>query len=240
MVCLETLILVMGSKLQLLQTMTKPTPRNLRWKVAQAAEIRWWRQYLRPKPPAQYLADKGAYWKRVMAQADIRCPAGSQVLDAGCGPAGIFMVLDHCAVTAIDPLLPAYRKLPHFEEKAYPHVQFRAQPLEALRACAEYDLIFCLNVINHVADIRLSLERLQLALRPGGRCWLSVDAHRHHWLQPIFRALPGDILHPHQYTLLQYKELLAQTGFRVERELLLKPGGIFDYYLLELHLAFTL
>ena len=31
-----------------------------RWKIAQAAEIKWWKQYLKKQTPAEYLKNKRA------------------------------------------------------------------------------------------------------------------------------------------------------------------------------------
>lgn len=207
---------------------------NLRWRLAQSAEIRWWRWYLRPQEPEDYLKRKRAYWNRIMQQTGIRCEPEEAVLDAGCGPAGIFIALPECRVTAIDPLIEEYARLLHFNPQDYPNVQFQAIAIEDLQACAAYQHIFCLNAINHVADLELALSKLQLALRPDGCCWLSVDAHRSKLAQKIFTALPGDILHPHQYTLDQYQELTKRAGFRIERQWRLKPGKLFDCHLLKL------
>ena len=61
-----------------------------KWKLAQFLEIRWWRRYLSGKDEAAYREQKIDYWKRICAVLDIDVPPGSQVLEAGCGPAGIF------------------------------------------------------------------------------------------------------------------------------------------------------
>jgi 2-polyprenyl-6-hydroxyphenyl methylase/3-demethylubiquinone-9 3-methyltransferase len=217
--------------------MAKKKHSNLRWKIAQWAEIRWWKRYLSEKTPAVYLAQKAAYWQRVIEQLGIAVPPGSKVLDAGCGPAGIFMVLDGAAVTAIDPLLERYQALPHFQPARYAGVAFRQMALEGLEEEDAYDYIFCLNVINHVADMQRALLRLQQALKPDGTCWLSVDAHRYPVLQPVFAAVPGDVLHPHQYTLAQYEAQVKGAGFSILRKQLLKPGGLFDYWIFELKCA---
>lgn len=215
--------------------MAKKQHSNLRWKIAQWAEIRWWKRYLSRKAPENYLAQKAAYWQRVMEKSGITVDPGSQVLDAGCGPAGIFMVLTGATVTAIDPLLKQYNALPHFQPVAYPHTAFRQMALESLDYEAHFDHIFCLNVINHVADMPAALCKLRQSLKPGGTCWLSVDAHRYPALQPVFAAIPGDVLHPHQYTLPQYEAWVQKSGFGIARKQLLKPGGLFDYWMLKLH-----
>lgn len=214
--------------------MAKQQHSNFRWKIAQWAEAQWWKRYLSAKVPENYLAQKSAYWQRVMQEAGIEVSPGSDVLDAGCGPAGIFLVLNDVRVVALDPLLGAYKGLPHFQPEAHPHVAFRQMALETLEEAAAFDHIFCLNVINHVADLPLVLHNLQRALRPGGTCWLSVDAHRYPLLQPVFAAIPGDVLHPHQYTLPQYGAWLQKAGFRIVQQKRLKPGGLFDYWIFEL------
>ena len=42
---------------------------NYRWRLAQAAEIRWWRRYLRRRDKAKYLEAKRRYWRRVLREA---------------------------------------------------------------------------------------------------------------------------------------------------------------------------
>jgi 2-polyprenyl-6-hydroxyphenyl methylase/3-demethylubiquinone-9 3-methyltransferase len=206
---------------------------RIRWRIAQAAEIRWWQFYLHRRDPAAYLNAKRAYWRRVLRAAGVSVPGGAAVLDAGCGPAGIFLVLDHCRVDAVDPLLEQYEaRLPHFSRSAFPWVRFHTGLLEQFDAPAAYDYVFCLNALNHVADLELAADRLLRALRPGGTLVLSVDAHRHALLKPLFRALPGDILHPHQHGLADYRSLLESRSCCIRRTVRLKRGRIFDYWLL--------
>lgn len=206
---------------------------NIRWKLAQAAEIRWWRAYLRGKDPEEYLRLKAEYWRRVLKAAGFVPEPGALVLDAGCGPAGVFMILDEQEVHAVDPLLEAYRSsLPHFEPSRYSHVRFFNQPLESFQPPVLYDAIFCFNAINHVANLGKSLDVLAGALKPGGLLLLSVDVHKHAFLKKVFQWLPGDVLHPHQHGLGEYRGMLEGRGLEVERAVRIKRGFIFDYYLM--------
>jgi 2-polyprenyl-6-hydroxyphenyl methylase/3-demethylubiquinone-9 3-methyltransferase len=207
---------------------------QLRWQIAQFFEIRWWRRYLSGKDKSAYLAQKRRYWVGILGQLRQPPAPGERVLDAGCGPAGIFIALPGQQVDALDPLLPAYTaQLPHFSPEDYPNVRFLPLPLENFSPERPYDTVFCLNAINHVADLPRSLDRLVASARAGGRLVLSVDAHRHRWLQRIFQWLPGDILHPHQYGLTDYADMLRTRGCVVEQTLRLKKGLVFDYFLLE-------
>jgi 2-polyprenyl-3-methyl-5-hydroxy-6-metoxy-1,4-benzoquinol methylase len=206
----------------------------IRWRIAQFFERRWWRRYLRAKDKTAYLNWKKAYWRDFLQKTGLHPAPGQCVLDAGCGPAGIFTILDNQCVDALDPLLDRYEcDLPHFKKSDYPHTRFFAERLEDFAPATPYDLVFCLNAINHVADLGLCFDRLAALTRPGGTLIVSVDAHRHAWLKPLFRAIPGDILHPHQYDLDEYRAMLETRGCRVARAVLLKREWIFDYWLLK-------
>jgi len=258
---------------------------NLRWRVAQFFEIRWWQRYLSGHDKTAYLAWKRRYWFDFLKKSGLEIPPGASVLDAGCGPAGIFIILGSQTVDALDSLLDRYEKhLPHFCYSDYPNVRFFSQPLETfgstidsgcltigstaftpsrLRAftpefCPKsaingldpdgvnavlpikatcdtaslYDFLFCLNALNHVADLPLCLDRLAALTKPGGILAVSIDAHNHTWLKRLFRLVPADILHPHQYDLEEYRAMLAARGFQIEKSVLIKKGLVFNYCLL--------
>lgn len=206
---------------------------NLRWKIAQALEIRWWRNYLKNKTTADYLVAKKAYWHWVLKTLNIDIKKGAKILEAGCGPAGIFIILDECLVDAVDPLIHKYEQnLPHFKKAAYPYVQFYNQSLEEYNIVSNYDMIFCLNAINHVADLNKSLDKIVAAMPTHGQLILSIDVHKYAFLKAVFRAIPGDVLHPHQHDLQDYSIMLEQRGCNIIKKVNLKPGRIFDYYCL--------
>ncbi len=206
---------------------------KLRWKIAQAAEIKWWQNYLKNKPKADYLQWKKDYWRDLVAKTGIQLKPNDRVMDAGCGPAGVFMVLEDQKVDALDPLLEQYeQKLAHFDRQAYPNVDFFAQPLEDFSATEEYDTLFCLNAINHVSDLEACFDKLVKATKTGGNLVVSIDAHNYSFFKHTFRLLPGDILHPHQYDLDEYQKMLINRGCTVSKSLLFKKEFFFDYYVL--------
>ncbi|MEN0003461.1 MAG: methyltransferase domain-containing protein [Bacteroidota bacterium] len=207
---------------------------NWRWQIAQWTERRWWQQYLRRQPVAEYLERKKAYWQRVLKQVEFFPVMNQRVLDAGCGPAGIFTIFPEHQVVAIDPLVEMYEQdLAHFERAWYPNVDFRVAKLEGFEAEYPFDIVFCLNAINHVADIRLAFQHLAKATKAGGTLLLSIDAHNYGVLKAIFQLLPGDVLHPHQYDLAEYQAMLEEHAFEVEATYCLKQQFIFNYYLIK-------
>lgn len=210
---------------------------QLRWQIAQFFEMRWWRRYLSGKEKEAYLDWKKAYWKALLDRLGLHMHASASVLDAGCGPAGIFTVLASHKVDALDPLLDVYeQQLIHFRRSDYPDVHFICLPLEQFTPEKPYDYVFCLNAINHVADLRLCLDRLLACTRKGGNLLISIDTHNYRLLKRLFRLIPGDILHPHQYDLSEYQTMLTSRGFRIDQTVLLKKEWIFSYYLIHARL----
>jgi len=205
---------------------------NLKWKLAQTLEIRWWKNYLKDKDVATYIEWKKDYWKDFLKNIPhLPKLENLNILDAGCGPAGIFTVLENNQVDAIDPLMDKYQNLEHFNAAWYPFVTFKNQSIEQLDIQKKYDVIFCLNAINHVENIDLAYQKLANALKENGLLIVSTDAHRNKLLHKIFKLLPGDVLHPHQYNLKEYEQFLENNHISVFPSVLIKKDFIFDYYL---------
>ena len=206
---------------------------KLRWKIAQSAEIRWWQRYLKRKPVSNYLQWKTAYWKTFLQQISISPKTDDEILDAGCGPAGIFTILKTQKVDAIDPLLNQYaEKLSHFKSENYPNVSFFSESLEDFQTQKKYDKVFCLNAINHVADLQLCFQKLVKLTKSSGKLIVSIDAHNYQLFKHIFRLIPGDILHPHQYDLKEYKRMLEDLDVQITNVVLYKKQFLFNYYVL--------
>lgn len=205
----------------------------MKWQIAQYFEIRWWQRYLQKQEVEDYLSRKKAYWKKVLSVCPFVLEPSARILDAGCGPAGIFTILQDYQVDAIDPLISQYEKtLPHFSRKNYPNTHFQQTTLEAFDPPTAYDLVFCLNAINHVKDIHLAIKKLGEATASDKWLALSVDAHKWHLAKYLFRVIPADLLHPHQYDLKEYEKMLEATGFKIVQTEKLKNGYIFDYHII--------
>ena len=202
----------------------------IRWKIAQAAELKWWQNYLKNKDSKTYIEWKKSYWKDFLKKCNLYLPDNSVCLDAGCGPAGIFIILENMKVFAVDPLIDKYEMLEVFDKNLYPYVNFINSPIEHFNIEKQYDFIFCLNAINHVADLEKSISNLSALLKSGGTLVLSTDVHRHRLLKPIFRLLPGDILHPQQHSLKDYRKMLLDRKLEIADEILIKKTAIFNYY----------
>lgn len=208
---------------------------NLKWKIAQAAEAKWWANYLKNKDKAEYYEWKRDYWNDFISNLKTTLPpVGSKILDAGCGPAGIFTILDNHKVTAVDPLLDKYAEnLKQFDINDYNHVNFQSIALERLSQTHRFDMIFCLNAINHVNNIQSTLSNLFNVANPGSPLILSTDAHNNDFLKGLFQIVPGDILHPHQYNIADYQNFVNNAGFQIRTTTKIKTERIFSYWVIE-------
>jgi 2-polyprenyl-6-hydroxyphenyl methylase/3-demethylubiquinone-9 3-methyltransferase len=205
---------------------------SLRWKIAQFFEARWWRVYLYHKNPEDYISWKKAYWSKFAEHFDIPVAASERLLDAGCGPAGIFLHYPENQITLLDPMLNQYRNSPHFQTRFYSPENLVQSRIEEFIPERPFDRIFCLNALNHVDDLNLCLKRLNSCLDKNGLIHVSVDAHRFTFLKMLFQIIPGDVLHPHQFDIVDYKKLMENAGFIVLQTKLLKNEPIFNYYLI--------
>jgi 2-polyprenyl-3-methyl-5-hydroxy-6-metoxy-1,4-benzoquinol methylase len=207
---------------------------NIKWEIAQYLEIRWWNRYLKNKTANDYLKWKKDYWKGFLQQIQLgnELLENKNILDAGCGPTGIFCLLDSlgCSITAIDPLFGKYRDLQHFRPGKYQNTRFLKVGLEEFRDEGGFDLIFCLNVINHVRSLDKAIGNLYKLLKPGGQLIISMDVHRFLLFKKILQLLPLDIMHPHQFGLREYRCMLEDAGFNILQNIGIKKSRIFNYH----------
>ncbi len=208
---------------------------NLRWKVAQWFELRWWKHYLHKKDKSQYLNWKRNYWQQVLNTiADVLVIQPTMNLcDLGCGPAGIFIALPENNITAVDPLIHVYAsETSVFTASDYRNTNFVCTTIENFSSDATFDVVFCLNAINHVKDIDKGFDKLSSLCASNGTVVLSIDAHNFSFFKILFRFVPGDILHPHQYDRVEYNQLLEKQNFRILKTVLLKKEWLFSHYLM--------
>ncbi|MCA6451157.1 MAG: methyltransferase domain-containing protein, partial [Chitinophagaceae bacterium] len=102
--------------------------------------------------------------------------------------------------------------------------------MEDLDETEKYDVIFCMNAINHVRNLPLCYDKLVKALKPDGYLIVSTDAHRNGFLKKLFQLLPGDMLHPVQLDIREYENFLAERKMHILKSFLVKREPIFDYY----------
>ncbi len=138
----------------------------------------------------EYLIWKKKYWQQLLDKClpFITISPSDKILDAGCGPAGIFLLFSENKTTAYDPLIDRYENdLPHFNKNMYPSVHFVKAGLEDFKSNDKYDTIFCMNAINHVHDIEKSYDNLMSCGKSGSFVIITIDAHNHSFFKHLFR-----------------------------------------------------
>ena len=206
-----------------------------RWKTAQFAERKWWQLYLKNKNVDEYLKWKKEYWLSLIAKCNhyFTIKKDDTILDAGCGPAGIFVALNENKITAFDPLIDSYEMdLRHFKKTMYENAVFVNAGLEDFKTTQKFDVLFCMNAINHVHDINKCFDNLTSWASPNAYIVVTIDAHTHRTFKNLFRLLPGDILHPHQYDLNEYQQMILTRDCTIIGTELLKHEFFFDHYML--------
>ncbi len=209
---------------------------TLKWRLAQFLELIWWKRYLGKKDLQEYLLWKKEYWNNFIEKSDLRSYINNatSILDVGCGPAGIYLTLNEHKVVAVDPLIKDYEiNLKHFERSRYPNVTFLSKAFEDFETEKGFDLIFCLNAVNHFRDFSSSIKKLQGFLNKEGILVLSIDVHRFPFFKYLFRLIPGDALHPHQHSTSDYIRLMKPyLSVECIDHIVLNNGNIFNYEVL--------
>lgn len=210
---------------------------HIKWRIAQFLELWWWHFYLKKKDSATYLTWKKNYWQSAFKKIEEHfiVQPHQEILELGCGPAGCFIHFTTNKITAIDPLISSYeKKIPFFNKRNFPNTTFVNTAIETAEINRKFEVVLCFNAINHVCDINNCLNKIYSWISPNGKVLLSVDAHNYSFLKKIFAAFPGDVLHPHQYTLQEYLLLCRKTGLLDEKVVMLSSGSIFSHYLIVL------
>jgi SAM-dependent methyltransferase len=115
--------------------------------------------------------------RRLIASLDL-CP-GMRILDAGCGTGeALNWLLDEVKPTGtVSGLELAVAHAKVARQRAAPQIQVcQGDILKAPFVPASFDLIWCVNTINHLHDPVAGVKRLASLLRPGGRIALGQSA----------------------------------------------------------------
>jgi 2-polyprenyl-6-hydroxyphenyl methylase/3-demethylubiquinone-9 3-methyltransferase len=209
----------------------------LRWKIAQWFELQWWKRYLSGKSKEEYIAWKTNYWLQLMRTLELErtIEEANTIIDFGCGPFGLPLANQQWKkqLAAVDPLLDEYAAtIPFFNRKDYPETHFVTKSIEDFSSSITYNIVFCMNAINHVHAIDKAFDVVVNSAQQNSTIVVSIDAHNFSFLKYLFRLIPGDILHPHQYDLKEYSSFLESRNCAIEKAVCIKKEFFFDHYVL--------
>jgi len=182
------------------------------------------------------LSSKKIYLRRIlqMLGLDVDTLKGKTVLNVGCGPAGMFILLNESNVTALDPLLDKYdQTLASFNKSDYPHTRFISRLVEEYSPTQKYDFIFAINMLDHVNNLTQTAMVLHSALKAeDGQLIVLVDSHRSRLLKLLMKIIPVNPLHPNSLSLEDYLKIFQNHNLTCTRQLIFAKKLFFDYQLL--------
>jgi SAM-dependent methyltransferase len=132
--------------------------------------------------------------------------AGKRILDIGCGPRGsLEWATEAARRVGLDPLADRYRDL-GIDEHA---MEYWSAPAESIPVPDEsFDIVSSLNSLDHVDDLRRTLDEITRILVPGGSFLVEVEfGHRPTDTEPI--EIPSDFVESLQPTF----EVLLNNRF---------------------------
>lgn len=147
--------------------------------------------------------DYNAWWKQQFAGYDFLPASVENAIEVGCGPyTNVRLMLERCRIAHLvlsDPLIRTYVKF----QLTFVAERYRAadcmlddHPLEELPfRDGFFDLAVMINVLDHVRDARLCMDRIVGTTKPGGILVIGQDLTNEEDLEAL-KDDPGAVGHP--------------------------------------------
>ncbi|HEX5898738.1 MAG TPA: class I SAM-dependent methyltransferase [Solirubrobacteraceae bacterium] len=136
-----------------------------------------------------------------------RLPAGCRILDAGCGSGRNMQLLARFgAPTGVEP---AQQSVDMARARGVGPVMQGSLDARLPFESGAFDLVVCLDVLEHIADDGAALRELRRVTATDGRLLVTVPAHR--WLWGAHDELSG---HQRRYTRASLLSAAAAAGWR--------------------------
>lgn len=156
------------------------------------------------------------------------------ILEIGGGVTTVFLAIADGEKYAVDPVYNhVFTNYPYLKEiEEYKDVNFISGTLEDIPIDKKFDLIFSINMLDHVRDCNEIAAKIGKLLSPGGILILSIDCYDSASVRNIIRWFDVDTPHPHHFIkedimkLFSNYELirLDRTTFEIDQSLPDKDG----------------
>ena len=186
-----------------------------RWLVAQRQEER---AVSDADSIKEFLRVRRHTWARLVDELKISVDPATRILEIGGGPTSIFLAIREGERYAVDP---AYSRLfdmhPFMRDvEEYKGVNFIGCPLEEMAPGKQFDIIFMVNVLDHVGSLKPVVDKIEELLAPGGTLVIVVDCYADPVVKNIIRFFDPDPSHPHHFTGGEVSRLFS--GYRLTRQ----------------------
>jgi len=127
-----------------------------------------------------YVEEAVFFWRFLKPLIEERNPARALEVGAGIGLLSLFAATRVKSVTALEPESSGFGRMSNFRKaiinawhgKTEP--KFKACFLHELPNHETFDFIYCINVIEHVAEPEALIEEIYDRLEPGGMAWFVL------------------------------------------------------------------
>ena len=182
-----------------------------RWQRAQMAELAWWEKW----QDLYFYRNHSfkSYWSSRVEAFGINHGdfSGKRIVEVGCGPHGVVGYLFPNALKiGIDPLIARYKE--------------RVQPIGATLLVTglgetlpirdnSVDLVFCINVIDHVLNPEMVLKELTRVLKKSGEMVLEAHTFPPALIPFMFMDTP----HTYHWSVEKLIALIDTDAFKIRR-----------------------
>lgn len=155
-----------------------------------------------------------------------------KVLDIGTGLGNIVHLynkpsIDQVVMSDYSEEMLAYLDVRFQDNPKYSSVQLDiSQPLSNQNLEEEFDVITCINVLEHIEDDQLALQNMHKMLKPGGCVLLMVPA-----LQALYGTLDSLVDHYRRYQYDGLKKLFEHCGYGIERLHYMNLFGVVTWFI---------
>ena len=171
-----------------------------------------------PEDMREWVEVRRDTWTRLMdyltREGLINSP--KRTMDIGGKGTTIFLALRDGERYAVDPV---YRDLfqvhPFLRElKEYQGVNFLAAAVEDTTIDQPFDTIFCINALDHVAEVDAIIAKMEELLAPSGTLVLVVDCYADRAVRNLIRWFDVDLPHPHHFLAEDILSLFSRFQLR--------------------------
>ncbi|MGB9847787.1 MAG: class I SAM-dependent methyltransferase [Minisyncoccia bacterium] len=174
-----------------------------RWKEAQDAELNFWNSL------ALNEVEEERWKKYLLSGINTK---NKTIIDVGCGPRGVVhYITDAKEKIGLDPLINLYSKKYTLDS----NTKFINATAEAIPLEDDYvDIVFCINVLDHIEDPELGLREMHRILKNDGELNFLINTYSKPFLiiekiLEIF-GIWEDKPHPHHFTFVQISKILGR------------------------------
>jgi len=137
----------------------------------------------------------------------------TRILDLCCGPVCAAQIIKEGTKSYLDPMLDAYRRMYPGKLPKGRHMSLAAEKVP--EDDASFEVILCINGLDHVLNPELTLNEMERLLKPSGTLIIGLSvlpapmARMRYFFERFFSPL-RDEAHPYSYTLPALERSLAR------------------------------